>query len=520
LRVDATYPNGSIDIYPARESGITVTFQHQNANLDLGQSVPWRDGRLCVDLPGVHLGGERLLNQPRTSSTRMLWHCERAQEWLRCAATDSLVKNGEVFEPPQYKTINSDVRIFYNEDKSTLARWRPLYGKCGRAELIALRADACFVGQIEDVLGGSFAPRWGTAIIGSEKRRPAFWIACGDLLMVGPHGAPYTWDDLRASAGRVGVDLDIHLRRITQRARGLNQESVLLIGQPIPETVGAPPSEMMWQALMMPELSRGHRPGFRDLEKSHWIIDRSQAFGGGKLIQWLQTDNVSESHMSVRGELSEPLRKGCVVILGCGSLGSALADQLVRMGARSLTLIDPEQFEIENIRRHVLTMNQVGRSKAHALAKYLNSSGVFAEVIGLQARYPSAAVASELAKADLVIDCTAEDIVLSRALTEGDRWCFSFSLGANAEKLFAYGARERWYDQTEYRKELEPFLAETRAALSENPNLRYVGCSNPVFPSPWNRIVKHAGTAIEFMNRAVLTDGARQITTFSAKPTS
>ncbi len=60
-----------------------------------------------------------------------------------------------------------------------------------------------------------------------------------------------------------------------------------------------------------------------------------------------------------------------IAIIGCGSFGSALADILVRAGAGDLTLIDPELLSIENIGRHILTSNDVGQPKAHALARRL-----------------------------------------------------------------------------------------------------------------------------------------------------
>lgn len=60
-----------------------------------------------------------------------------------------------------------------------------------------------------------------------------------------------------------------------------------------------------------------------------------------------------------------------IAIVGCGSFGSALADMLVRAGAGKLTLIDPELLGIENIGRHILTSNEVGQPKAHALARRL-----------------------------------------------------------------------------------------------------------------------------------------------------
>ena len=43
-----------------------------------------------------------------------------------------------------------------------------------------------------------------------------------------------------------------------------------------------------------------------------------------------------------------------IAVIGLGSGGSALADMLVRYGVGKLTLVDPDTFEPENIKRHIL----------------------------------------------------------------------------------------------------------------------------------------------------------------------
>lgn len=60
-----------------------------------------------------------------------------------------------------------------------------------------------------------------------------------------------------------------------------------------------------------------------------------------------------------------------VSVIGCGSVGSAVADMLVRAGAGRIVLVDPEALAIENVGRHVLTARDVGRPKAVALAAHL-----------------------------------------------------------------------------------------------------------------------------------------------------
>ena len=60
-----------------------------------------------------------------------------------------------------------------------------------------------------------------------------------------------------------------------------------------------------------------------------------------------------------------------VSVIGCGSVGSAVADMLVRAGLGRIVLIDPETLAIENVGRHILTARDVGQPKAIALAAHL-----------------------------------------------------------------------------------------------------------------------------------------------------
>ncbi len=59
------------------------------------------------------------------------------------------------------------------------------------------------------------------------------------------------------------------------------------------------------------------------------------------------------------------------VIIGCGSLGSVVADQLVRAGVPRLTLIDPDIVEAHNLTRTVFAGSDVGDAKVAALAARL-----------------------------------------------------------------------------------------------------------------------------------------------------
>ena len=63
------------------------------------------------------------------------------------------------------------------------------------------------------------------------------------------------------------------------------------------------------------------------------------------------------------------LRSCRVLVIGCGSVGSPMAVQLVRAGIGALTLVDPDEVSVANLARSEFELADVGRSKVHALAE-------------------------------------------------------------------------------------------------------------------------------------------------------
>lgn len=71
------------------------------------------------------------------------------------------------------------------------------------------------------------------------------------------------------------------------------------------------------------------------------------------------------------GLLSPALAERTVLLAGCGSVGSYVAEQLVRSGVGGLTLVDPEPVEAANLSRTVYEAADVGSPKVDALAARL-----------------------------------------------------------------------------------------------------------------------------------------------------
>jgi hypothetical protein len=63
------------------------------------------------------------------------------------------------------------------------------------------------------------------------------------------------------------------------------------------------------------------------------------------------------------------LRQARILVAGCGSIGGAVVEPLVRLGAEHLTLAEPDVYETHNLNRQSALLTDVGRNKATVLAE-------------------------------------------------------------------------------------------------------------------------------------------------------
>lgn len=61
------------------------------------------------------------------------------------------------------------------------------------------------------------------------------------------------------------------------------------------------------------------------------------------------------------------VRAATIVVAGCGSVGGAVVEPLVRLGATRLRLADPDVYEVTNLNRQACFVDDVGRPKAEVL---------------------------------------------------------------------------------------------------------------------------------------------------------
>ena len=81
-----------------------------------------------------------------------------------------------------------------------------------------------------------------------------------------------------------------------------------------------------------------------------------------------------------RGGGSMDLTGKSVLLVGCGSVGGELALRLTSAGVGHLTISDPDRLSEENLYRHTLSLNHIGRLKTEALAHAIAHKHPWAEV--------------------------------------------------------------------------------------------------------------------------------------------
>ncbi len=103
----------------------------------------------------------------------------------------------------------------------------------------------------------------------------------------------------------------------------------------------------------------------------------------------------------------QKLQDATIVIVGCGGLGSVAAIYLAASGIGTIHLIDFDVVDESNLHRQVFyKLEDIGKSKAEVLSKYIKSISPFVRVT-----YSNKAVSKEnvvelISSSEIVMDCT------------------------------------------------------------------------------------------------------------------
>jgi hypothetical protein len=110
------------------------------------------------------------------------------------------------------------------------------------------------------------------------------------------------------------------------------------------------------------------------------------------------------------------LRRARIVVAGCGSIGGAVIEPLVRLGAEHLTLAEPDAYELNNLNRQHARLQDLGRNKAVVLQEEAQDINPYAQITVETRGVTPETVAQLVDYADVILD--GVDVTASPALEQ------------------------------------------------------------------------------------------------------
>ena len=487
--VSPEYPLGSISFYPSKTDGISHTFQHQLNNSKANNDLPWRWGSICLDLNVKVLGRFFAESEPLSIEERLAWYFHRALKWLQAASSGDFVKPSETFELPDFSP-NKVYKLAFSENAVSYAFWNKSKDNVGIVNLVKINntniiAATSFCSRLGKQI---LAPRWGKIVeIAENEQYKGLWIRLNNLPILEPWQPPSTFGELIKVFLEQGLDFYEMIKSETSKFRD-GTKHFLLLGFPIPAKHGEPPIRIHWQALLLPVLSSGSRTmkGFRPNESGKFLFDKLKVINHNVELDWVSSENWNAEQISARGRFPVSFSSQRVLIIGCGAVGSVVAELLVRGNINRVVLIDGEELEVGNLVRHTLGLEDIKKPKAQQLAKRLNSINPNAKVMYIADVFPprSDNDTTTLKQCDVIIDCTGDDkalISLGQFPWEKEKLIISINLNYGATKSFIFTYKGNRFPVQEYSQRIKPHLT-NMDDVDELP-IDGIGCWHPVFPA-------------------------------------
>ena len=182
-----------------------------------------------------------------------------------------------------------------------------------------------------------------------------------------------------------------------------------------------------WYGAVVVAWSRGRLSFTGHIASEHRRDDIDRLWVTGRrfaLVQnWLHgrsppSEQFDRNIRAFGGEIQNVLGDLRVAVVGCGGTGSAVLEQLVRLGVRHLRLFDPDTLTAGNLTRvYGSVLEDIGKPKVNVSAAHVARIAPDAKVATTQAKITREATARLLLDADIVFGCTDDNagrLVLSR----------------------------------------------------------------------------------------------------------
>lgn len=334
---------------------------------------------------------------------------ERVDEWLAAAGEGRLdPDDGPLHPPVAYVEAGTRIVVRADAPETGGGLW------VGRADLKPIHASR------RDLVGWVPIDRWDDV---PTRGLPAVAILLADVL---PSEYPSNVNDLISSIETAGVPFKLIWTALKVSA-GLvpgGEPGYLVLGAPMRRKAADEPLRhhlTVWEleadAL---ERIRGYARGGADEDENRrrvaeWMVTAS--------VGWCAVleDRPEIVNRRDRGSVLKWVAGRSIALLGCGALGSAVAESIVRAGAARLRLVDNGIVRPGILVRQRYADADIGLGKAAALKSRLDGLGLACEIDVRTANLRSSVLdeVADLAP-DLLIDATASKAVAHTLETELD----------------------------------------------------------------------------------------------------
>lgn len=505
-------------LYPDGKRGISTTFPHQDYNSPPKGENLWREGKPCLEQPSVSFQRDSWVSEPRDLEQRILWKTDRLLDWVDAAATDRLLNAGDPVELSAPSNLLDLSSIGFREDSDGFEVWRSLSIPWGFAQLAPV-SGAHATRYVTEFLGPNLKMInkviWGAALSDTRTSGTAVWIALPSIPVQAPWQSASTWRELTTMLFSMNVNLEeILVQAGVQSRRFSCQKNVdtLLLGFPLSERVGEEPLRMHWLAIDLNLCDRSSSPkGFRPIERNRRFFD-SQITRSSASLTWIRTTNWASDQLRTRGEAESDIRCKRILILGCGALGSIVAENLVRMGVQHLGVLDNDALNVGNLSRHTLTMSSVGRTKAQSLAAHLNDCAPDINATAYPYIFPPSdkSVAIELRSYDIIVDCTGSDDVLDSLSSfewHTEKLFVSLAMSWRAEGLIAFSTSAALFPSVQAK---HAFRSSIIPRMDDTARMEGIGCWHAVFPAAADDVQLWGAIGTKYIRRAALNPNHSQ----------
>ncbi len=210
-------------------------------------------------------------------------------------------------------------------------------------------------------------------------------------------------------------------------------------------------------------------------------------------VDVVTTFRIDPSYMLIRGGAETNIMKKTVLLIGCGSVGGFLAENLCQCGIGTLDLLDNDILSVDNVHRHVLGFDDaiLGKYKADLLKNQLDSRFPYVDIDSLPFADRSAEMLirepSRLLHYDVIVSATgnpALDLEINDVLHKLDNAppfvvCFNepYGIGGHAIAVLKKGGCLRCLYSDPISGELSSFQA---SFVKENQSFSKTisGCSS------------------------------------------